>query len=100
MRTVPPVAWIACCGALAAPPSRAAEPPAFDKDVAPLLTRRCLDCHSGADPKGGLDLTRKDAVLGKDGPDAAGKLDGSLLWQKGNGDEMPPKKPLGAAEKQ
>ncbi len=24
--------------------------PDFDKDVAPLLASRCLDCHSGADP--------------------------------------------------
>ena len=34
--------------------------PDFDKDVAPLLARRCLECHTGADPKGDLDLTRKD----------------------------------------
>ena len=23
----------------------------FDREVAPLLARRCLDCHSGPDPK-------------------------------------------------
>ncbi len=30
--------------------------------VAPILARRCLDCHSGIDPKGKLDLSR--ALLG------------------------------------
>src|SRR5262245_41760790 len=82
------------------PATRAiAEPPEFDKDVASVLIRRCLDCHSGADPKGGLDLTRKDAVLGEKGPVTAGKPDASLLWKKVNADEMPPKKPLTVAEK-
>ena len=76
-----------------------AAPPDFDKDVAPLLATRCLDCHCGADPKGGLDLTRKDAVLGKDGPVVAGKPDASELWKKVAADEMPPKKPLSADEK-
>jgi hypothetical protein len=28
----------------------------FDATVAPILARRCLDCHSGSDPKGKLDL--------------------------------------------
>ena len=28
----------------------------FDAKVAPILARRCLDCHSGSDPKGKLDL--------------------------------------------
>src|SRR5277367_5792569 len=31
----------------------------FDGQVAPLLVRRCLDCHSGPDPKGKLDLSRR-----------------------------------------
>ena len=59
--------------------------PDFDKDVAALLARRCLECHSGADPKGDLDLTRKDAVTGKDGPVVPGKLEDSLLWETGGG---------------
>src|SRR5258708_4522469 len=43
-------------------PARAAAGPAqvdFDRDIAPLLARRCLDCHSGSHPKGRLDLSRK-----------------------------------------
>ena len=49
--------------------------PDFDKEIAVLLARRCLVCHSGADPKGDLDLTRKESVTGKDGPVVPGKLD-------------------------
>ena len=33
--------------------------PDFDERVAPLLSERCLDCHSGGKPKGGLDLRRR-----------------------------------------
>ena len=32
----------------------------FDRLVAPLLARHCLDCHSGAKPKAGLDMTTPD----------------------------------------
>lgn len=71
----------------------------FDKDVVPVLAARCLDCHSGADPKGGLDLTRKDSVLGAKGSVTPGKPDASELWKKVAADEMPPKKPLSADEK-
>src|SRR5215211_2592953 len=80
-------------------PTTARAAPDFDKDVVAVLAARCLDCHSGADPKGGLDLTRKDAVLGAKGPVVAGKLDASELWKKVAADEMPPKKPLAAEEK-
>ncbi len=35
----------------------------FDGKVAPLLARKCLDCHSGSDPKGKLDLSRQSSAL-------------------------------------
>src|SRR6185437_11392328 len=76
--------------------------PDFDKVVAPLLSERCLDCHRGAKPKGGLDLTRRrTAMAGGDqgGAIVPGKPDDSLLWQYVNDETMPPKKPLSAAEK-
>ncbi len=79
--------------ALFASTARAA--PDFDKDVVPVLAARCLDCHSGADPKGGLDLTRKESARAAVGE----KLDTSELWKKVAADEMPPKKPLSAEEK-
>jgi len=74
----------------------------FDAQIAPILVQRCLDCHSGADPKGGLDLSRRSTAL--DGGESgaaivAGKPGESLLWEKIDAGEMPPKKPLSAAEK-
>ena len=67
----------------------------FDRTIAPLLARRCLDCHSGAAPKGGLNLTaRKNLLTGGDSgpPIVPGKPDNSLLWQRVRDNEMPPKK--------
>jgi hypothetical protein len=68
----------------------AAAPPDFDKQIAPLLARRCLDCHSGAEAKGDLDLSQKKT--------AAAAVEGEL-WKRVAADEMPPKKPLTADEK-
>jgi hypothetical protein len=87
-----------------APSLRAAEPAtkAFDERVAPILVRRCLDCHSGPKPKGELDLTRQKSALtgGKRGAAVVpNKLDKSLLWDYVARDKMPPKKPLPDAEK-
>ena len=67
-----------------------------------MLAQHCLDCHSGAKPKGRLDLTNEKAVLrgGKNGPAVvAGKPAASVLWQRVDAGEMPPKHPLGAADR-
>jgi hypothetical protein len=75
---------------------------AFDREVAPLLVRRCLDCHSGPVPKGGLNLAaRRAALAGGDGGPALvpGRADDSLLWQRVRDGEMPPKKHLSDQEK-
>lgn len=69
---------------------------AFDQTVAPLLIERCIDCHSGAKPKGKLDLTRKASSAKVVTPK---KLDDSVLWQRVVSGEMPPKKPLAEKEK-
>src|SRR5947209_14044569 len=74
----------------------------FDSTIAPLIVRRCLDCHSGPKPKGGLDLTRRAPVLegGKSGAALVpGKPEESLLWKQVESGKMPPKKPLADAEK-
>jgi hypothetical protein len=74
----------------------------FDQTVAPLLMERCIECHSGAKPKGSLDLTRKASAFkgGKSGPAVVAKnLDQSVLWQRVAAGEMPPKKPLPEKEK-
>lgn len=71
--------------------------PSFDREIAPLLVQRCLDCHNGTEKKGGLDLTRAEAATtgGESGkaivPHRAVE---SLLWQRVRDGEMPPKKPL------
>jgi hypothetical protein len=70
--------------------------PDFDTEIAPLLARRCLDCHSGPAPKGRFAVARRKRVLAALVP---GKPEDSHLWQRIRDDEMPPKKPLSAEEK-
>jgi len=87
--------------ATAAPP--AAKRTQFDRDIAPLLAKRCLDCHSGTEPKGGLDLSQqKTAIKGGDSGKALvrGNAAKSLLWRRIRDNEMPPKKPLPKAERE
>jgi hypothetical protein len=64
----------------------ASAPPDFDKQVAPILAARCMDCHSGAKPKGKFDISRKSNVHVDE------------LWRRVSSGEMPPKKPLSDAE--
>ena len=77
----------------------AADEPAvmFDREVALLLVRRCLDCHNATEKKGMLDLSRIETST-KGGESGAvlvpGKAADSLLWQRVRDGEMPPKKPL------
>ena len=42
----------------------------FDQQVAPLLIRRCIQCHNGFDLKGKLDLSTREGALkgGESGP--------------------------------
>ncbi|MCO6455257.1 MAG: DUF1553 domain-containing protein [Pirellulaceae bacterium] len=75
----------------------------FDRRVAPLLAAVCLDCHQGPQPEGGLDLSRREAALagGDSGPPiVAGKPAESLMWQRIESGEMPPKHKLSDSEKQ
>ena len=73
----------------------------FDTQIAPLLSARCLQCHSGDEPKGELNL--KIAALASKGGESGpvivpGKPEDSLLWQHVRDHEMPPKKELPADE--
>jgi hypothetical protein len=81
----------------APPAARGAEAPSFEKQVAPLLQARCLACHSGAKPRGGLDLTTRAGLL-KGGEKGAavvpGQADDSPLVLRVEAKQMPPKKPL------
>lgn len=87
------------------PGAASAEPldaPDFDREIAPLIARRCLSCHSGSEPKGRLDLSsREQAMAGGESGKVIepGDPAKSKLWEHIDSDEMPPKKPLSAAEK-
>ena len=78
----------------------------FEKNVRPLLVKRCYDCHSGPadEVEAGLSLESRAGVLtgGEHGPAAvAGRPEESLLIRAiGYGDElqMPPTRKLPAAE--
>jgi len=70
--------------------------PDFDRSVMPVLVSRCLECHSGDEPKGGLDLSRQKSALKAI---VAGKPADSELWKRVAAGEMPPKKPLQDPEK-
>jgi hypothetical protein len=91
-----PGLWTVLSALVFTAPVGGAGRPAFDDTIAPLLVRRCLDCHSGPKPKGGLDLTRREAAAEVIEP---GKLEESLLWEYVSKGKMPPKKPLPAPEK-
>ena len=74
----------------------------FDNGVGRLLAARCLGCHSGLEPKGGLNLTTHAGTLrgGESGVVLkAGKLEDSVLWMRVAENEMPPKHPLSKSEK-
>ncbi len=74
----------------------------FDRDIAPLIAQRCMSCHSGDEPKGQLDLSSRTAAMA--GGESGIVIDPehpeqSLLWEYISSEQMPPKKPLTAAEK-
>lgn len=75
----------------------------FDREIAPIFAAYCLDCHSGAEPKGKLDLSRRQGAMagGKDGVAIVpGDLDKSPMWELIDDGEMPPKKELPAPQRE
>jgi hypothetical protein len=67
----------------------------FESEIVGILEANCLKCHSGEKPKGGLDLTRRDAII--TGGESGSAIDDvnpveSLLIKAINYDgyEMPP----------
>lgn len=64
----------------------------FATEIAPLLARRCLECHDAAIKKGGLDLSHRQAAMagGESGPViVAGDADKSILWDQVVSGDMP-----------
>jgi hypothetical protein len=80
------------------PPSVAID---FDRQIAPLLIARCLECHSGASPDGGLSLVDAEGARkgGETGPAIEAGSSKSLLLARVEADEMPPEHPLSDDEK-
>ena len=64
----------------------------FDDDILPIFKARCVQCHAGAEPKAGLNLTLPSALL-KGGDNGAavriGAAEFSLLYEKIASNEMP-----------
>lgn len=85
----------AAAGAVAAPAASKEGAAFFTSQVQPILQAKCIVCHSGAKPQGGLDLTSREALLkgGAAGPAAIpGNTAGSLLVKavRFQGPKMPP----------
>jgi mono/diheme cytochrome c family protein len=81
---------------LAARPAAAAEV-SYVKDVRPLMTKYCVECHGDRKVKAGYDLDNYKAIMlgGKKGPAVVpGQPDRSLLVRtmEGSAKLMPPKK--------
>jgi len=64
-------------GAQAPPKSAPVHWVDFSKDIAPILREHCLQCHQGEHPKGGFNITDRDALLGYITP---GSIQDSSLW--------------------
>ena len=97
-RDVSPLAWplllaIAPTFLIAQPAGKVS----FSKDVAPLLTQRCMDCHGREPLMANLDLRTRDGALkgAKHGPVIVpGNAAASHLYRRLIGEETPPM-PLG-----
>jgi len=78
-----PVLMSACCLPTTA---RADDAQQFDTEFRPLLTRHCVECHSGDKPQGNLGLDR----LKLDFSDAATRQHWSAVVERIRSGEMPP----------
>ncbi len=67
----------------------------FEKDVAPILIKRCLECHNESDSNGKLSLSSAERLMGGGESGAVitpGQPQVSLLLQRVEHGEMPPEK--------
>lgn len=71
--------------------------------AARLIVTRCLTCHAGTEPEGGLDLSSRSGAVqgGVSGAaiDIASPI-ASRLWKQIESEEMPPEDPLSTSEKE
>ncbi len=67
--------------------------PDFEREIAPIIVRRCLECHQDRDPSGRLVLTTRSSMLkgGRGGPAiVSGDSEESYLISRITSGEMPP----------
>ena len=92
LSTAPLWLWLLLPTGLFFPLPAAAADPIFEKDVLPLFTRYCFNCHGQSSPQLGLDLrtARRTLSGSQNGPVIVpGSLENSLLWKKVSTREMP-----------
>ena len=87
---------LAVLGVLVFSDSIFAAPPDFQKDIQPLMTKYCVECHGASKPKAGVRLDSYDAIIAKSrkqsvvpGDPAKSKL---VMTMTGAAKLMPPKK--------
>ena len=104
LRPISLIAWTSALAAIPIVAAIAAPPvsPDFEGKVAPLLAKRCLECHNRSSAQGGLDLTVRESALkgGKRGPALSVEkpLEG-WIWKRVAAGQMPPGHPLPETEK-
>jgi hypothetical protein len=86
--------WLstACFFLLASCPGSVRAEVDFERDIEPILSRRCVACHHAHDAQGGLNLSSAAGLQsgGESGPAVvAGDPSSSLLWQRVEAGEMP-----------
>lgn len=75
---------------------------ALPSRIRTLLSRRCAQCHEATHAEGKLDLTSRESFFrgGQSGsPVNVTDVNQSLIWQRVDHDEMPPRHPLSSDEK-
>jgi hypothetical protein len=90
-------------GAQLATRKQSAKEQFFDREIAPLLSRHCLECHDTVNHKGRLDLSKKATAFATAKNETVivpGKSAESLLWEVVEADDMPNERdPLSVDEK-
>ena len=90
-------------GAQLATRKQSAKEQFFDREIAPLLSRHCLECHDTVNHKGRLDLSKKATAFATAKNETVivpGKSAESLLWEVVEADDMPNERdPLSVEEK-
>ena len=79
-------------GAQLATRKQSAKEQFFDREIAPLLSRHCLECHDTVNHKGRLDLSKKSTAFATAKNETVivpGKSAESLLWEVVEADDMP-----------